>query len=365
MKCKNCKRDIPENSLYCNWCGKYQLKEVSKAVTVPSPVQLASGKWRIQLRKEGISVTRNTADACRKAAIAERKKWAADEAAGLHVKTVNFTVRQVIDSYIDAKRPVLSSSTIRGYNSVAKFHFTDYLDTDVRSISPQEIVNADIADGYSSKSVKNAWSLLNSALNYAGIEHSVPTLPRNVPAERHWLTYDQIQVFLKAIEGQRCEFGALLALHSLRTSELLGLRYLDYDRKNKIIHIRGALIKGESGPVRSELNKNDTSRRDVPVIIPRLTEFLNKKPSGDYYVSLTEIQLYRDINLICKANDLPETGIHGLRHSFASLAYHLEWKKMSTMTVGGWKNSKILDEIYTHNADLNEDIEKMVNFYRE
>lgn len=26
MKCCSCSREIPENSLYCNWCGKKQVK---------------------------------------------------------------------------------------------------------------------------------------------------------------------------------------------------------------------------------------------------------------------------------------------------------------------------------------------------
>ena len=38
-------------------------------------------------------------------------------------------------------------------------------------------------------------------------------------------------------------------------------------------------------------------------------------------------------------------------------------KKMTTMQIGGWHNSKVLDEIYTHNADFNTDVESMVTFF--
>lgn len=55
MKCKKCKRAIPENSIYCNWCGVKQIKD--EGTGVPDPKQLPSGSWRIQLKKEGVSIT--------------------------------------------------------------------------------------------------------------------------------------------------------------------------------------------------------------------------------------------------------------------------------------------------------------------
>ena len=39
MKCCNCSREIPENSLYCNWCGKKQLREKEKKLKIPAPRQ--------------------------------------------------------------------------------------------------------------------------------------------------------------------------------------------------------------------------------------------------------------------------------------------------------------------------------------
>ena len=45
MKCCNCSREIPENSLYCNWCGKKQLREKEKKLKIPAPRQLPSGSW--------------------------------------------------------------------------------------------------------------------------------------------------------------------------------------------------------------------------------------------------------------------------------------------------------------------------------
>ena len=38
MKCKRCKREIPDNSIYCNWCGHKQLTD-STEVRVPAPTK--------------------------------------------------------------------------------------------------------------------------------------------------------------------------------------------------------------------------------------------------------------------------------------------------------------------------------------
>ena len=367
MKCKSCGRTIEDNSLYCNWCGKRQVKKEKTAITVPKAVQLPSGQWRIQLRKEKISVTAKTPEACERKAIEARKQWLKDEEAGLHVEPEKIvTLGEVVDSYIDSRRSTRAISTIDGYENIRRNRFQPYMKLDAANIDYQQMIDDEILSGKSAKTIYNAWGLCRPALKANKIEFDSPVLPRMRKSDRNWLDYNQIQVFLKAIEGEPCELGALLALHSLRRSELFGLRPQDYDKKQQLIHIRGAMVSVSSGWIRTDYNKTDTSRRDVPVIIPRLMVLLNQVDRGkDYIIGDSQKNLYREINKICKAVSLPETGLHGLRHSFASLAYHLNWKKLSTQQIGGWRNSRILDEIYTHNADLEADLKAMREYFRE
>lgn len=367
MKCKRCKRDIPDGSTYCNWCGAYQLRKIADEVKVPNPVQLPSGNWRIQLRKEGINIIKRTPDACRKEAIRLRKKWNEDEEAGLHVQHEPVkTLGDIIDEYIESRRNTRSISTIDGYENIRRNRFKYFMDLPINEIDFQQMIDDEIGIRKSAKTIYNAWGLVRPALKAAKVQFDSPTLPRMTKKDRNWLDYKQIQVFLKAIQGQPCELGALLALHSLRRSELFGLRPKDYDAKNQIIHIRGAMLSVVDGWVRTDLNKNDTSRRDIPIIIPRLSTLLAKIDNkAEYIIGDSQKNLYREINAICQEAGLPETGLHGLRHSFASLAYHLGWKKLSTQQIGGWKNSHVLDEIYTHNADLDTDLETMREYFRE
>ena len=379
MNCRICKRHIPDNSLYCNWCGTYQLAKKTKEITVPTPKQLPSGNWRVYLEREQQSVTAETPEACKAQAIAIRKQWETDEAAGLHIPPPQVTtLRSVLSDYITSKEPVRSPSTIDGYNNILRNRFKDYMDLDVHAIDFQKMINDEVLKGVSAKTVRNAWGLVSSALSKEKFVFEVPSLPRLAKKERSWLTYDQINVFLAVIRESKYELPAILALHSLRKSELCGLRINDCDLTKQVIHIRGALVKTADGYVYTKLNKTDSSSRDIPIIIPRLTELLNNiinynnnsfssqsssSNCDKFIVEVPRDGIYKAINQACLKAGLPPIGIHGLRHSFASLAYHLGWKKMTTMQVGGWHNSKVLDAIYTHNADFDSDISTMVDFF--
>ena len=113
MICKACGREIPENSIYCNWCGVKQLRErrSREEVKVPTPKQLPSGSWTVYLRAEGQSVTEPTRELCLARARAVRAGFLearkAAEAAGL-------TLEQAIDHFVDVNKIALSPSTIRG-----------------------------------------------------------------------------------------------------------------------------------------------------------------------------------------------------------------------------------------------------------
>lgn len=117
MKCKNCKRVIDDDSIFCKWCGERQIRERKKKdeIKVPSPRQLKSGKWNIELRAEGQSITEDTAALCEAKARAIRAGF-------LEAKKdakCSLTLLQAIDSYLE-KNQSLSPSTIRGYECIKK-----------------------------------------------------------------------------------------------------------------------------------------------------------------------------------------------------------------------------------------------------
>ena len=366
MKCKSCKRDIPDESIFCLHCGRNQVQtraEKKKEITVPKPTQLADGRWKTRIMVDGVRTTiyGSTPRECEAAARAA--KAGAIEVEGKKFKTLS----AAIDDFLKNNENLLDPSTVRSYHSNREHRFQHCMNWNIYdpSCNWQKAIN-DEAGKVSGKTVRNAWGLITSTMTYFKVPHPTVKLPKKKKAERAWLNYKEIDVFLAAIRGQEFELAALMALHSMRLSELIAVRPENVDLKKEEIRIRGARVLNKNKKiVFKELNKTEASCREIPIVIPRLLELLTPEVlQREWVADYSEKRLYDKINKVCEAAKLPLVGVHGLRHSFASLAYHLGWQKLSTMKVGGWTNSKIVDEIYTHNADLDRDIKRMKRFYK-
>ena len=75
--------------------------------------------------------------------------------------------------------------------------------------------------------------------------------------------------------------------------------------------------------------------------------------------------IWNKINSICEKNGFPNVGIHGLRHSFVSLAYHLGVPEKIVMEIGGWADYQTMRNIYTHIArsDVSKYAEQFSGFF--
>lgn len=365
MKCKSCKREIDDDSIYCKYCGERQIRakrQKKSSVSVPEPRQLPSGKWNIELRKEKQSVTEDTPERCRARAAAIRAGFIETEAK----RKSGLTIGAAIDKYIADNANILSPSTLKGYQTIRNNRFGSVMGEDIRAdLDWKTIINSE-AKKYSPKTLSNSWRLITAVMRSNGITPPAVKLPRVPKADRPWLDYDEIGIFVSAVYGHPCELAALLALHSLRRSEILALTTDSIDFKSGTISVSGSVVYDKNNElVRKSTNKSASSHRVVPIVIPRLTELLRSAPEG-VLVSVAPNTIYRRINAVCASAGLPEVGVHGLRHSFASLAYHLGWSEASTMQMGGWSDPSVVHGIYTHlsQKDHNKDVKKMQRFYK-
>lgn len=339
-----------------------------KSIKVPTPRELPSGNWFIQICVNGkrISVTEPTEAACiaRAMAIKQELLEPVDRAR-------KQSLTKAIDAYIDARSNVLSPSTIRGYRIIQRNRFQDAMGRPVDAYDDkgwQRIINKE-AKLCSSKTLKNAWGFIASVIHEETGKQISVNLPQVVSDTRSFLEPEQIPVFLEAAKGNHFEIAALLALCSLRSSEISALTWNQVDLQNGIIHVQGAVVKNEDNKyVRKKENKNTTSRRDVPIMIPRLLDALKEADqSCAAVVPFHPSSVCRGINKICESAGLPKVGTHGLRHSFASLAYHLGMPEKIAMQIGGWANDATMRKIYTHVAknDVLKYQNAMASFYEK
>lgn len=320
---------------------------------VPKPRKLSSGNWFIQLRLggESISVTEPTEKKCIKSAQLIKAEYLSGKR--LSAQKQNTTLSQAIDKYISSRENVLSPSTIRGYRIIQRTRFQNVMDSPISSILDwQKIVNSE-AKLCSAKTLHNSWMFIASVIMREIGTRPTVTLPQIPKNERPYLSPRQIDIFVRAVNGTSVEIPALLGLCSLRCSEILGLYWKNVDLENGTVHVQGATVRGEDGKlIHKNTNKNTSSDRIVP-IMPQLLNALRSVPThnpDDLVVNCSQNSIYTRVNTICRNNDLPEIGVHGLRHSFASLAYHLGIPYKVAMEIGGWSDDYTMQKIYTHIA---------------
>lgn len=418
ITCKYCKKPTPVWSSFCCSCGKDPAgkKRKKKAeVKVPKPRQLPSGSWttRVMVNGERISVTADTEEECKakaaavKVGLIEAKK---------QPKAV--TLHEAIDRYITARD--LSPETLRGYRRTQK-RYTDLMKRNVYALTAEEIRNAlkkerkiypvprarrqrngkwgasveaggvtrkiwaESAEEYekaaqafkaeilgaelSAKTLRDDKALITSAVAAETGTKPEVKISKGVRKEHIFLEPEEIRVFCNAIRGEKVEIAALLALSSLRRSELMHLEWSAVNLDKRLIRVAGADVYDENNRrVSKEENKNDSSRRPVPIMMDQLADALKAAKNAEgRVVKCAPDTVRRRVNAICRANGLPEVGTHGLRHSFASLAAHLGVPENVAMQIGGWQNDKIMREIYTHvyQTDKERYKNEMARFYNE
>ena len=336
---------------------------------IPEPKKTPTG-WRIQLRINGqsIPIMADTPKECRrKAALVKAEA----QNAAKPVKKCDLTLTQAIDAYISERNNTLSPSTIRGYRIIQRTRFQSTMPRVLSRISPSEwrgIVNDELGI-VSRKTVKNAWAFVKSVLSSHGI-----TVDQNikVPESRkkrsaNWLEPDEIKKFVAAAADDPLCVPMLLALMSMRMSEIDALRWENIDPNADMLHTTGARVRNEKNEyVIKEDQKNQESDRMVPLLIPELRAAIKRdwKPDGKV-LDVGQTTLRQAVARTCSKAGVKRVTVHQLRHSFASLSAHLRIPAEISMEIGGWNNDKIMKEIYTHIArsDIERYKNEMWNFY--
>lgn len=335
---------------------------------LPKIIQLPSGSYQTKIMLDGVryNITKDTMEEC--AAEAAALKYKAKEAKKAE-KVKKMSLSDALTTYIDARRGSLSPATIYAYERYQANCFQSVMQLDIYSTTNdtwQAAVRRE-SKGKSPKYISNVWGFISAAIQeQTGVKPKV-NLPAKEKNERPFLDPDQINVFVDAIKGETIEIAALLALSSLRRSEIKALTWDCINFEKETITVKGAMVYAgpEAGMTHKKQNKTAASNRTVPIIPPLMEALKAAEHKSEYVVPYNGSWLYQRINEICTANGLPEVGVHGLRHSFASLAYHLNIPEKIAMEIGGWEDEGTMRKIYTHLAqkDIADRAKDFTNFF--
>lgn len=320
---------------------------------VPEPRKLPSGTYFIQLRLNGVSVpvTASTPTACKHKAELIKAEHRAGKRK-IQRSEDGPTLRAAIDVHINKRK--LSPSTVDGYRRIQKNHFQAVMDEPITNKHDWQAICNDEGKYYAAKTVKNAYSFIKTILRENGITPQEVTISGRKSTPREWLEPDEIKELIAAADGTPSALPVFLALHSLRRSEIAALSWEHIDLKKKTITVEGAVVQDEKHHfARRDENKTEKSTRTIPIMIPELLLILASTPQEARHGVLLNCNphtIAARINAACRRAGLTEVGTHGLRHSFASLAYHLRLTELETMDIGGWADIGTMHKIYTHLA---------------
>ena len=316
---------------------------------IPKAEKLPSGAWRCRVMVDGhsVSVTKLTEKEAINAAIA-LKAGLIKEA---RTSTSEKTLYDAASLWIEENKNRLSPATVRGYVTAKENGFQSLMRMRCSSITDRHIAQAVNVEcrNFSAKTVKNRWGFISQVLTWATGKEYQAKMPQVVRPDIDFLDQEQLDIFMDYIKGRKEEILSLLALSSLRRSEIAALDWSNIDLKHRWIHVRGAVVPDENHKmVKKETNKNSTSRRDVPIIDPLYAALEAVEDKTGPVVKIHPATMLRQINEACAAAGVPEVGCHGLRHSFASLCHVLNIPAQVAMEIGGWSDRATMDRIYTH-----------------
>lgn len=351
MKCKFCKNEIPEGSIFCNWCGERQIKPRTKKteIKVPTPRQLPSGRWFIQLRAEGQSITEDTAELCIAKARAIRAGYLK-----IKQKPANITLRNACTKYIEEKSARLSPSTKEGYEKIRDQYFQSIMDRSLQSLTPTLLDQAIEQESrrisrrgtpLSAKTIINAWGFVASVLDRYAPEVKLKgiSLPEIKPSIPVIIQPKQIYAIVK---GTEIELPCMLAMWlSLSMSEIKGLTKSKSIINNQLI-ISETVIHVKGQDIRKMGAKEQTRVRAYN--IPSYLKELIDRVDGDVIVPLSGSAIYHRFKRLLEQNNLPHINFHRLRHINASVMAMLNIPEKTANERGGWSSDYTRKRVYTH-----------------
>lgn len=195
--------------------------------------------------------------------------------------------------------------------------------------------------------------------------------PKKNKSEISFYNTEQVKRLLKLVEGDRLEIIVKLAIYlGLRREEIMGLRWEDIDFEKRLLYITSVRTMAGSKVIVKK-PKNDTSERSL-YISDSLNEILikeynkqteNKKAFGNSYCDSGYVVVKEDgttyrpnyisglFRKFIIDNKLPGITLHGLRHTFASLANSSDISMKEISKALGHSTISTTDLIYTHIFD--------------
>ena len=296
------------------------------------------------------------------------------------------------------KKPTLRPSTYAGYSKDIANHILPYLGSkrltqlktaDIQKHYNRLLESGRIKDngqgkGLSNATVRGIHMVLREALDSAVREGLIPknpadgtSPPKIYRSEKQVLTKDQLETFMKLIEGDEewYDFFYTEIITGMRQGEICGLRWEDFDRDKRTLRVARSVDFVNKELVIGETKTEDGKRTIyLPDSLWRiLADRHNQKASFSEWIfpnllqpelPLNPSKAYRQLKKLLEIGGLPSIRCHDLRHTFTSHAANsgIAPKTLSEI-VGHTKASFTLDHYAHVTSDMQKNAANIVTNY--
>lgn len=298
---------------------------------------------------------------------------------GRTVLPVQITVAQWLDDWLETViKPNKAATTVYAYRHIMDHIVSVLGDIPLQKLTPQQIQKyyaQQISNGLSSNTVRKHHDLLNHALKVAVVQDVLAvnpvakvTPPKFTKKEIHFYSPEKLKLLMSLAEGDRIEILIKLAAYlGLRREEILGLTWDNVDLDNRLIHIRQVRTAAGSTVVEKD-PKTATSARDLYIPDEVVIALQRERERQEQYKEALGSE-YQDLGYVfCHENDrpfrpnyvsdlfskfikdheLPHITLHGLRHSFATMANSLGIPMYDIGKALGHSTPATTSKVYTH-----------------
>lgn len=321
--------------------------------------KLPSGSWRVQVFSHKDASGKRIYESFTAPTKREAEKMAADWSFSRVTRPADITVGIAVDNYIDAKRNVLSPSTIRGYK-VCRKRFDTIENLRLRNVTTATVQPwvSELSEDLTWKTVQNTYGLLTAVVQYyaPGTMLKV-TLPPKTKRFYDLPPDEDIQKLLSFAKGTELWTAIMLArYYSLRRGEICALKKSDL--KDDMLTVRRACVLDDDGNyITRDIPKTYSSYRTIKIADPLLSEL-----KAGLFVGYNPGTLSDRFHAAIRATGIKPFNFHLLRHVFASKAALSGIPDFYTAKIGGWEaNSSVLKEIYQNvqTGDLIDQMNRM------
>lgn len=323
----------------------------------PKPQELPSGKWRCQIISLGINVVEDDPETAHIKALALKAGLLAKKEAESKERHGGITLTKAIDKHIAVRENVLSPSTINGYKEIQRNRFPELMEKQINDIdffALQAAVNSE-AERVGRKTILNALALVSAVLSDYDKEINIKKLklPQKKKTSPRYYEEEELIELFDLIRGTFIELPILLATWlGLRRSEIFGLCWDAIDFETGKIEIKRTYVKDkEKGYVLRDEMKTSESRRTLNCpgyILSKLEEYAPTPNCTGRIFTMHPNTPYQTLKDLCERSGLRFVGVHGLRHTNASVMVSLGIMDKYIMAEGGWSTDHTMKKVYQH-----------------